>query len=358
MCASFSLTSPDYYLTPIHLLMVARTITASQGWTTAQILTPILVAIFLCLTFILYILYKRGSLPGLVPTLPFMRSVRRVRRHREWEVDGDAGDLHHAPDAEATPMISQPHPWNSFFPRNATDRQHSNSRIKEGMVAPALTSAIRSIQRLFGRGPIAVSRVPVPDTFDLESSDSETDPFDTLRSNSSRAKLNPSANSKHNVASGSDRGASSYTLSNRSDGTRESSALDAEFDDDPGFDLGVVNGVGGSNDADDHDSAVIMIGQDYSSSGGTLSLRGGRSVVEADQSSLEVVPPTPTLDRRVSTFNTALIRTRWLTIITLSAFSRERLPREKCFHTSFSLPLLRLSPNTPVLPFNRRAVKR
>ena len=291
-----------------------------------------------------------------------MRSVRQVRRHGQWEVDG--GDFPHAPDAEATPMISQPHPWNSFFPRNATDRQHPSSRIRVGMVTPAITTAIRSIQRLFGRGPVPVSRGPAPETFDLESSDSETDPFDTLRSNSSRAKLNPFANSKQNAASGSDRGASSYTLSHPSDGTRDSPILDAELDGDRGLDQGVVNGVGGGNAIDDHDSAgdfVILItrnGEDFSSSGGTLiSMRGDRRAAEVDQSSIEVTPPTPTLNHRVSTFDTAMPLTRRLTVIMSSAFPCGRLPYEKCFHTSFSLPLLRPSHTTLVLPFNRRLVK-
>ncbi|KAI9442473.1 hypothetical protein H4582DRAFT_1284822 [Lactarius indigo] len=275
----------------------------SSGWTVAQILTPILVAFFLCLAFILYLLYKRGKLSRFA-SLPFMRGVRRVRRHREWEVDGE-GSFPHAPDAEATPMISQPHHWNSLFPRNATDRQHLSSRIKQGMVTPAITTAVRSIRRLFGRGPIPVSRVAVPETFDIESSDSETDPFDTLRSNASKTKRNPFATLRQNVASGSDRGASSYTLTHPSDGTRDSPTLDPELESDRGLDQSVASGVGGGgNGADDHDSTgecVILIarnGQDYSSGGSLISLRGDRSPVEADQSSIEVVPPTPTLDKR------------------------------------------------------------
>jgi hypothetical protein len=292
-----------------------------------------------------------------------MRNVRQVQRHHQWEVDGEGGDFPHAPDAEATPMISQPHSWNSFFPRNAADRQHPSSRIWEGMVTPAITTAIRSIRRLFGRGPIPVSRVPVPDTFDLESSDSETDPFDTLRSDASRARRNPFTNTKQKAVSGSDRGASSYSLSHPSDGTRDSPTLDGEFDGDRGLDQGFANGAGGGNGADDHDNAgdrVMLItrdGQDYSSSGGTLiSVRGNRSAVEVDRRSVEVVPPnTPILDQRVSTFSAAMTRTRWLTIIMLSAFPCGRLPCEKCFHTSSSLSLLRPSPTA--LPFNRRLVK-
>lgn len=281
-----------------------------------------------------------------------MRGVRRVRRHRDWEVDG--GDSSpHTPDAEATPMISQPNQWNTFFPRNATDRQHLTARIWDGMVTPAITTTIRSIRRLFGRGPIPVSRVPIPDTFDIESSDSETDPFDTLRSNARRTTRGP-LKPKHNVASGSDRGASSITFTHPSDETRDSSALGSEFDSDRGLDQGVANGVGGGYGADDHDSAgdcVIMIGQDFSSAGTLVSLRRDRSSVEVDRRSIEVTPPTPILDRRVSTFNTSMTRTRWLTV-TLSAFPRGRLPCEKCLHTSFSLPLLRFSPATLLLPFN------
>ncbi|KAH8995667.1 hypothetical protein EDB92DRAFT_1814550 [Lactarius akahatsu] len=227
-----------------------------------------------------------------------MRGVRRVRRHREWEVDGDAS-FPHTPDAEATPMISQPHHWHSFFPRNATDRQHLSSRIKQGMVTPAITTAVRSIRRLFGRGPIPVSRVAVPEAFDIESSDSETDPFDTLRSKTRRG---PFANLRQNVASGSDRGASSYTLTHPSEGTRDSSTLDADLESDRGLDHGVANGAGGGNGADDHDNAgdhVMVIGQNFSSGGSLISLRRGDGrPVEADQSSIEVVPPTPTLDSR------------------------------------------------------------
>jgi hypothetical protein len=273
----------------------------SNRWTVAQILTPILVAFFLCLAFILYFLYRRGSL-----SLLSMRGVRRVRRHREWEVDGGGSDSPHAPDAEATPMISQPHHWNSFFPRNTTDRQRLSSRIREGMATPSITTAIRSIRRLFGRGPVPVSRVPMPDTFDLESSDSETDPFDTLRSNASRAKLRPFA--KQTAASGSDRGESSYTFTHHSGETRESQALDAELDDsDQTLDQGVVNGVGGGNGADDHDNTgdcVMLItrnGEDFSSGSTSISLRSRPA--EADQSSIEVVPPTPTVPFRVGAYH-------------------------------------------------------
>lgn len=275
----------------------------SSRWTVAQILTPILIAFFLCLAFILYFLYQRGSL-----SLLFMRGVRRVRRHREWEVDGGGSDFPHAPDAEATPMISQPHHWNSFFPRNnnTTDRQRLSSRIREGMATPSITTAIRSIRRLFGRGPIPVSRAPMSDTFDLESSDSETDRFDTLRSNASRAKLRPFA--KQTVASGSERGASSYTLTHQSDGTRDSQALDGELDDsDQTLDQGVVSGVGGGYGADDHDNTgdcVMLItrnGEDFSSGSTSISLRS--RLAEADQSSIEVVPPTPTVPFRVGAYH-------------------------------------------------------
>ena len=250
-----------------------------------------------------------------------MRGVRRVRRHREWEVDGGGSDFPHTPDAEATPMISQPHHWNSFFPRNTTDRQRLSSRIREGMVTPSITTAIRSIRRLFGRGPIPVSRVPVPDTFDIESSDSETDPFDTLRTNASRTKRRPFTNPKQSATSGSDRGASSYTLTHNSDGTRDSPTLDVDLDD-PGFDQGVVNGVGGGYGADDHDingDCVMLItrnGHDFSSGSTPVSLRG--SITDADRRSIEVVPPTPT---QVSTSNDAMTHTSWLTHYAVSVFA-------------------------------------
>jgi len=283
--------------------MVAWIITASGRWTVAQILTPILVAFSLGLAFILYILYKRGSLSH-----PFMRGVRRVRGHREWEVDGGGSDFPHAPSAEATPMISQPHHWNSFFPRNATDRRLS-SRIRESMATSSITTAFRSIRRLFGRGPIPVSRVPMPEAFDIESSDSETDPFDTLRSNASRAKLiHPRAKPKQIATSGSDRAASSYTLTNNSDVTRDSPLLDTDLDGDRVLDQGIANGGGGGYGADDHDGSgdsVMLItrnGRDFSSGSTPGSLH--RSLAEADQNSLEVVPPTPTQPYRVGAYHT------------------------------------------------------
>ena len=267
--------------------MVAGIITASSRWTVAQILTPILVAFFLCLAFILYFLYQRGSLSFL-----FMRGVRRVRRQREWEVDGD---FPHAPNAEATPMISQRHHWNSFFPRNTTDRQRLSSRIREGMATPSITTAFRSIRRLFGRGPIPVSRVPVTEAFDLESSDSETDPFDTLRSNGSRTMLRPF---KKDVA-GSERGA--YSPTHRSDGTRDSQALDAEHESDRALDLN------GTDDQDNTEDSVMLItrnGEDFSSGTGSTSISLRSHPIEADQNSLEVTPPTPTV---VSTSYNAMI---------------------------------------------------
>jgi hypothetical protein len=325
-------------------------ITASGRWTVAQILTPILVAFSLGLAFILYILYKRGSLSRL-----FMRGVRRVRRQRDWEVDGGGSEFPHAPNAEATPMISQPHHWNSFFPRNTTDRRLS-SRIREGMATPSITTAFRSIRRLFGRGPIRVSRVPMPEAFDIESSDSETDPFDTLRSNASKAKLlRPHANPKQTGTSGSDRAGSSYTLTNNSDGTRDSPLLDVDLDSDRVHDQGIANGVGGGSGTDDHDGSgdcVMLItrnGRDFSSGSTPRSLR---SLTEVDQNSLEVVPPTPT---QVSTSSNAMTHMKSLTI-SLLALPRGRLPYEKCVNTSSSHPF-RLSPTTLVLPFNWRPVK-
>src|SRR6266404_3080809 len=114
--------------------MVERTITASSGWTTAQVLTPILVAFFLCLVFILYLLHKKGHLSRLTSSLPFMRGVR-ARGHRQWDVDGEINVFPHTPDAEATPMISQPHHRNFF----RSDRQHPTSRIKQIMATPAIT---------------------------------------------------------------------------------------------------------------------------------------------------------------------------------------------------------------------------
>ncbi|KAH8993231.1 hypothetical protein EDB86DRAFT_1370678 [Lactarius hatsudake] len=285
-----------------------------------------------------------------------MRGVRRVRRHREWEVDGD-GSFPHTPDAEATPMISQPHHWNSFFPRNATDRQHLSSRIKQGMVSPAITTAVRSIRRLFGRGPIPVSRVAVPEAFDIESSDSETDPFDTLRSKTRRG---PFTNLRQIVASGSDRGASSYTLTHPSEGTRDSSTLDADLESDRGLDHGVANGAGGGNGADDHDNAgdhVMVIGQNFSS-GGSLR-RGDGSPVEADQSSIEVVPPTPTLGTRVSTFNSAMTCARLLTHYAVSHSGRALTTPEVPPHLIFPPPPpppLRYRPRSPLRPTTCQAV--
>ncbi|KAF8271326.1 hypothetical protein EI94DRAFT_1797298 [Lactarius quietus] len=330
---------------------VASASQSSGRWTVAQILTPVLVAFFLCLAFILYILYKRGSLSRLA-LLPFMRGVRRVRRHRGWEVDGGGGDFPHARDAEATPMISQPHHWNSFFPRNTTDRQRLTSRIRQGMATPSITTAIRSIGRLFGRGPVRVSRVPMPATFDIESSDSETDPFDTLRSNASRAKLRPFTNPKQNAASGSDPAASSYTtLTRDSDGTRDSPTFDVDLDGDRLFDQGITNGVGRSNAADDHDNMgdrVMLItrdGEDFSSGSTPISMRGG--LPEADQSSLEVVPPTPTQPFRVGAYHARSASTPHLPSLSdsplLHSFSpstgdltRPRLPRSSQLSPQFA----------------------
>src|SRR5258708_32289293 len=115
---------------------------------------------------------------------------RRQARHR-WTIDGDGpsdGTLHHVPDAEATPMIDPLHHVRTLSPHD-DDRQRLSTRIGMGILTPAFSKGIRSIRRLFGWGPVEVSRVPVPDTFDLDLEDPVTkaDPFAMPRSTSSRS---------------------------------------------------------------------------------------------------------------------------------------------------------------------------
>jgi len=163
-----------------------------------------------------------------------------------------------------------------------------------GTLAAAFSSAIRSIRRLFGGGPIPVSRVPVPDAFDLEDSDTETDPFNTLRSTASRTWRSR----QHNPASES---------------SQSSAALDSEPDNGRGYDEDITNVVenGGVGDRDDRMGSgdeVLLIsrdGEDFSLEGSVISVPSNRRPIEADRRSIEVVPPTPTLSSKQPFFQGA-----------------------------------------------------
>jgi hypothetical protein len=296
----FMFCPPDLDLTHSHL-MVACIITASNNWTATQILTPILVAIVLSVTFILYLQYKKGRLSRLKSIL-FMRGSRQVpsRRPRGWTIDTIHSVDSGFPDAEATPMINTPLRWTSLSPHDATDRHRLSPRIREGMMT--LSTAIRSIQRMFGRGPIPVSHVPISEAFDIEDSDPETDPFATLRSSaSSRARRNETPTAGRSTSSNTDREAFPRSLSQPSVATWDSAILGSELDD--------AANLTGDSGVDDHDSeavtrdGVMLIsrnGQDFSSTSSVISIRIGGTPVETDRSSIEVGPPSPALNNQVS----------------------------------------------------------
>ena len=288
--------------------MVACIITASShSWTAIQILTPILVALLLSLSFFLYHQYKKGRLSRLTSIL-FMRSRRQDRRPRGWTIDSSrfadrTFDL--TRDAEATPMINSPHHWNS--PRNTTDRL--SPRIMERMMT--ISTAIRSIRRMFGGGPIPVSRVPVSDDFDIEDSDPETDPFGTLRSDaSSRARRNgPSTIGRR--TSEVDREAPTQNPMQYSVTRPDPTTLNLDLNDVRAYD-GDETIVVGDGGVDDHDSkmvtgdSVMLIsrnGQNFSLTGSVISMGVRGSPIDVDRSSIEVVPPTPTMNSRVSEHN-------------------------------------------------------
>jgi hypothetical protein len=180
-----------------------------------------------------------------------------------------------------------------------------------GALAAAFSSAIRSIRRLFGGGPIPVSRVPVPDAFDLEDSDTETDPFNTLRSTASRAWRNQHSTLAQNSSSVTDRNHPTHNPASES--SQSSAALDSEPDNGRGYDEDIANVVenGGVGDRDDRmrsGDEVLLIsrdGEDFSLEGSVISCPSNKRPIEADRRSIEVVPPTPTLGSKQVSVSTA-----------------------------------------------------
>lgn len=331
--------------------LIVVCITTASRWAAAQILTPILVGIVLCLAFALWFLYQTGRLSRLTSIL---RSMRRSRKARHtWTIDNDnpsSRTLHHIPDAEATPMIDPVLHSRSLSPKNdATSRKRFNTRMGMGVLAPAFSSVIGSIQRLFGWGPIKVSHVPVPDTFDL--GDPVTDPFDTLRSTSSR-----SWTVGRNSGSTLDRIPSPHNLINKP--SWSSAALEPVLDNDQeNYDN--TRNVFEDDGANDHDrgtdagNGVILIskdGEDFSLSGSLISVPiGGRSV-DVDRGSIEVVPPTPlSINEQVSkSVDCMMIHVRlvitWLYSISVRALALQEVHLRPSF-----APLLLKSPTS--IPF-------
>jgi len=289
--------------------MVVCIITASHSWTAAQILTPILVGLILCLSFALYLLYKRGRLSRLISNFPFMRRSRRPPLRR-WTINDDApsrGVPHLDLDAEATPILNARMHWPSLSPHDTIDSQRLNPRTRVGVLTPAFSSALRSMQRLFGLGPIPVSRVPVPDAFDLGDPDTET-LSDTLRSNSSRSWRNGLSSLGRNPASSMDRALSTQHLPIEVSGS--SAALDTMPDYSRGYDEDAADvtrdgGANGHDVAAGVDGNEVMLisrdGEDFNLDGSMISvpLGNGPVKVDGDRRSIEVVPPTPILGKQV-----------------------------------------------------------
>ena len=300
MCASFSPFDS-------RILMAVYIITAPRDWTAAQILVPVLVGLVLCLTFALYLLHQSGRLSRLTSIFPSMRRTRQGLTPRRWSFGEDtpgSGALRHVPDAEATPMIDPFVHWRSLSPQDdAADRQRLTIRMRMGVLTPAFSKAMRSIRRLFGWGPIPVSRVPVPDTFDLEDPVTETDTLrsDTLKSSESRSWGLPTLG--RNPGQMVDHMPSMHNLVNKT--SWSSAALDSVLDDDRGDyeDTGKVFEDGGANDHDygmDPQHRVMLIsrnGEDFSVEGSVISRK---TSVEVDRRSTEVVPPTPTIGKQMN----------------------------------------------------------
>ncbi|KAI0266671.1 hypothetical protein BC834DRAFT_108119 [Gloeopeniophorella convolvens] len=285
----------------------------AHGWTAVQVLTPILVAVALCLIFALYILHRKGRLARLASMLPSMRSHRQGRRPRGWADDGDPSgvDSHDTPDAEAAPMIAdQPHRWNSLSSRDVSNHQH-HGLPAQGMVTRVFQAVFRSLRGLFGKGPVQVSHRSDPDSFDIEDSDSEIDPFDTLRTRSSKSRGIGIANYGTNGASAADLIASTHNFFRPGEVTRPRGSPDPtddhhEYDDflggiqDPSLD-------GHSSGMATGDSVLLISrnGRDFSIRGSIATSRQstliGRPVLEEDRRSMDVVPPTPTKSGQVST---------------------------------------------------------
>lgn len=269
--------------------------TQPSGWSATQILTPIIVAIVLCLAVIVWVLYQTGRLSRLTSSLSVMRRSRHAR-HR-WTIDNDepSGALHHAPDAEATPMIGPVLRWRSLSLKNDARKRFST---RMGVLTPAFSKGIRSVQRLFGWGPVKVSRVPVPDTFDLEDPVTEADPFDTPRSTLTRSWGNGTSTVGRNSDSTFDRIPSPHNLINKP--SWSSAALELVLDNGQ-ENYEDTGNVLEDDRADDHDhgmdagNRVMLIsrdGEDFSLSGSMISVPIGRRSIE-DQRSIEVVPPSP-----------------------------------------------------------------
>ena len=292
---------------------------ASHTWTLAQILTPILVALALCLAFALFYLHKTRRLSRLTSSLPSLRFMRRSRpdmRPRGWTIGGDetrrsSTILHGIPDAEATPMIRHPSlHWPSLSPSHDTADPHRlSTRTRMGIFTPAFSNAVRSIQKLFGVGPVRVSRVPLSGDFDLEEDgDVETEHSDTLRSTSSTSRVwrNGLSTFGRSSASVTDRAPFRYPHPG-SETSQGSALLDAEFDIGQGdaTNLIVDGGSDDHNTGNDGGGQVMLIsrnGQDFTMTGSVISMPVGSSSGEAesDRRSIEVVPPTPTAGNKVS----------------------------------------------------------
>jgi len=293
--------TPNSCLIQFPPLIAVCITTASGGWTATQILIPIIVGIVFSLAFALWFLYQTGRLSRLTSIFPSMGHSRQAR-HR-WTIDNDgpsSGALHHAPDAEATPMIGRVVRWRSLSPKDdATDRKRFSTGMGMGVLTPAFSKGIRSMQRLFGWGPIKVSRVPVPDTFDLEDPVTKADPFDTPRSASSRSWRNGPPTVGRNSGSTLDRIPSPHLVINKP--SWSSAALESVLDNGQENDEGTGNVFedDGANDPDHGTNAgnrVMLIsrdGEDFSLTGSMISVPLGRRSIEVDRRSIEVVPPTP-----------------------------------------------------------------
>lgn len=292
--------------------------TASHPWTLAQILTPILVALALCLAFALFYLHKTRRLSRFTSSLPsftFMRRNRQDMRPRGWTVAGDetrrsSTILHGIPDAEATPMIRHPSlHWSSLSPSHDTADPHRlSTRTRMGIFTPAFSNALRSIQKLLGV-PVRVSHVPLSSDFDLEEDgDVETEHSHTLRSTSCPSTVRRNGLSTFGRSSSSVTDRAPFRYPHPGSETSQSSALlDAEFDIGRGDATNVIVD-GGSDDhytGSDGGDEVMLIsrnGQDFSMTSSVISVPVGSSFGEAesDHRSIEVVPPTPTARSKVS----------------------------------------------------------
>ncbi|KAI0305477.1 hypothetical protein B0F90DRAFT_1666372 [Multifurca ochricompacta] len=104
------------------------------------------------------------------------------------------------------------------------------------------------------------------------------------------------------TTSATDREAPTQNLEHSNEVTRDTATIDLEFENGRG------DGVANSS-IDDHDSGIatgdsVMLisrtGQDFSLRGSVISMRvgAGRSPIEADRRSIEVVPPTPKFDKQ------------------------------------------------------------